>query len=318
LEELRLKWSKSIVDPAMERDFANQPGKFAVESIFWRQAIDWSVDHIPAIFHRPLIWIAAFAFFFVAAPARKALLRNLRLIHPRSWGIANYFRVVRVFANFGWSLADAASYRLSRARFRYEVEGARFIEQLTASKGGGIVLTAHMGNYNLGAAFFTERFHRRIRMVRAPEPDVLAAQHVDLGLRESTAGAVSIGYSDDGTSLAFDLLNELRAGEIISVQGDRVVGEVACAPVKFFGHELFLPNGPFVLSLVSETPVYPLFVVRTGYRKYRIIAREPIACARTGPTRDQIIAEAMQRWAAVLENVVRTYWPQWFAFTALI
>jgi lauroyl/myristoyl acyltransferase len=302
----------------MERDFAGRPGKFAVESIFWRRVIDWSVNHIPAIFHRPLIWIAALCFFFVAAPARKASLRNLRLIHPRSWGIANYFRVVRVFANFGWSLADAASYRLSKARFRYEVEGARFMEQLTASKGGGIVLTAHMGNYNLGAAFFTERFHRRIRMVRAPEPDVLAAQHVDLGLQESSAGAVTVGYSDDGTSLAFDLLSALRTGEIISIQGDRVVDEITRAPVKFFGQQVFLPNGPFVLSLVSETPVYPLFIVRTGYRKYRIIAREPIACARTGATRDQIIAEAMQRWATVLEKTVWTYWPQWFAFAALV
>jgi lauroyl/myristoyl acyltransferase len=223
-----------------------------------------------------------------------------------------------VFANFGWSLVDAASYRLSKARFRYEVEGARFMEQLTASKEGGIVLTAHMGNYNLGAGLFAERFHRGIRMVRAPEPDVLAAEHVDLALKESTSGAVLIGYSDDGTSLAFDLLNELRSGEIISIQGDRVVGGMARAPARFFGREVLFPSGPFVLSLVAETHVYPLFIVRSGYRKYRIIAREPIACARTGASRDQIIAEAMQRWAVVLEEIVKTYWPQWFAFAPLI
>lgn len=302
----------------MEPDCANRPGKFGVESVFWRRAIDWSVNHIPAIFHRPLIWIAAFAFFFVAKRARKALLQNLRLILPRSWRIANYSRVLRVFANFGWSLADTASYRLAKARFRYEVEGARFMEQLTASKGGGIVLTAHMGNYDLGAGLFAERFHRGIRMVRAPEPDALAAQHVDLALRQSTAGAVTVGYSDDGRSLAFDLLNALRTGEIISIQGDRVVGDVARAPVKFFGREVLFPKGPFVLSLVAETPVYPLFIVRSGYRKYRIIAREPISCARIGASRDQIIAEAMQRWAVVVEDIVNTYWPQWFAFAAMI
>jgi lauroyl/myristoyl acyltransferase len=302
----------------MERNLAMRPGKFAIESIFWRRVIDWSVDHIPSIFHRPLIWIAALCFFFVAAPARKALLQNLRLIHPRSWRTANYFRVVRVFANFGWSLADAASYRLSRARFRYEVDGARFMEQLTASKGGGIVLTAHMGNYNLGAALFAERFHRQIRMVRAPEPDTLAAQHVDLALQESSAGGVKIGYSDDGTSLALELLNALRAGEIISIQGDRAVGEVAHAPVTFFQRDIFLPNGPFVLAFVSGTPIYPLFIVRSGRQKYKIIAREPIICPRLSASRDQIIAAAMQRWSNVLEEAVRTCWPQWFAFTRLV
>ena len=291
-------------------------GRFAVESVFWRRVIDWSVKHVPAIFHRPLIWLSASCFFFVAGPGRKALLENLRLIRPRSWRILNYFRALRVFANFGWSLTDAATYRILRPLFRYILEGERFLEQL-ASGQGAIVLTAHMGNYDLGAALFAKRFHRKMKVVRAPEPDELSAQHVDLALQQSTGGAVEVGYSDDGTSLALDLLNELRSGEIICIQGDRVVGNVGRAPVRVFNREISLPNGPFVLSLVSATPIYPLFIVRTGWRKYRIIAREPIVCARTDASRDQVIAEAMQRWSHVLEEIVCDYWSQWFAFAPL-
>ena len=288
----------------------------AVHGIFWRKSVDWAVRKLPAVCHRPVIWVATFLFFFIATPARKALLRNLRLIRPGSWRIMNYLRVLRVFTNFGWSLADTAAYRVSKGRFRYELERARFLDQLAAAK-GGIVLTAHMGNYDLGAALFAERFHRPIRMVRAPEPDALAAQHVDLALQQSSAGAVKVGYSSDGTTLAFDLLSALRNGEIISVQGDRVVGGLARAPVKFFNRQVLLPNGPFVLSFVSEMPIYPLFIVRTGYRKYKIIAREPITCFRENGSRDEIIADAMQRWSQVLEEVVRCYWPQWFAFAPL-
>src|SRR5262249_27069568 len=137
-------------------------------------------------------------------------------------------------------------------------------------------------------------FDRRIQMVRAPEPDALAGHHVDLALQKSSAGGVTVGYSDDGTSLAFDLLNAVRTGEIISIQGDRVVGEVARAPVNFFGRKVFLPNGPFVLSFVSGAPIFPLFVLRNGHRKYKIVARDPIICTRTAGSRDQIIGEAMQ------------------------
>jgi lauroyl/myristoyl acyltransferase len=288
----------------------------AVHGIFWRRFVDWGVRSLPAIFHRPLIWIAAFLFFFIAAPARKSVLRNLRLMRPHSWRLMNYLRVLRVFTNFGWSMTDATAYRMSKARFRYEFEGGRFLDQLAGAR-GGIVLTAHMGNYDLGAALFAERFDRQIRMVRAPEPDALAAQHIDLALQQSSAGAVKVGYSDDGPSLAFDLLSDLRSGEIISIQGDRVVGGVGRALVHFFDREVFLPNGPFVLSTVSETPIYPLFIVRTGYRKYKIIACEPIVCFRGNGSRDEVIANAMQHWARVLEEVVRRYWPQWFAFTPL-
>jgi len=274
------------------------------------------VRRVPAIFHRPLIWTAAFLFFFIAAPARKALLRNFRLIRPRSFRPLNYPHVVRVFANFGWSLTDSATYRILNPRFRYELEGARFLEQLAAGK-GGIVLTAHMGNYDLGAALFAERFHRKMKMVRAPEPDTLAAQHVDLALRQASAGAVQVGYSSDGPSLAFDLLNDLRNGEIICIQGDRVIADVARASVKFFGQEILLPNGPFVLGFTSETSIYPLFIVRTGYRKYKIIGREPIVCRRGDVSRNEAVSIGMQKWAETLEEIVREYWPQWFAFIPL-
>jgi len=307
---------RAAIAPRFVQTGASARGKFAVESVFWRSAIDRSVARIPAIFHRPIIWIAALLFFFVARPARKALMRNLRLVLPQSWHLLNYARVIRVFTNFGWSLTDSATYRILRPRFRYELEGARFLEQLASSK-SGIVITAHMGNYDLGAALFAERFHRKMKMVRAPEPDALATQHVDLALQESSAGAIQVGYSSDGTSLAFDLLNDLRSGEIVCVQGDRVVGEVSRAPVRFSNREVFLPNGPFVLSFVSGTPIYPLFIVRTGFRKYKIIAREPIVCTRDGGSRDEIIADAMQRWAQVLEEIVKCYWEQWFAFAPL-
>jgi phosphatidylinositol dimannoside acyltransferase len=287
-----------------------------VHGIFWRKFVDWGVCVLPKIFHRPLIWSAAFLFFFIAIPARKALIRNLSVVIPGSRRVVNCLRVVRVFANFGWSLTDTAAYRFKKVRFRYELEGTTFLERLAAAR-GAIVLTAHMGNYDLGAALFAEKFDRQVRMVRAPEPDALAAQHVDLALEQSSADAVKVGYSDDGTTLALVLLNALRAGEIISIQGDRVVGDVARAPLKFFDREVFLPNGPFILSLVSQMPVYPLFIVRTGYRKYKIIVREPIVCFRDGRARDQVIGEAMQTWGRVLEETVKAYWPQWFAFAPL-
>ena len=294
-----------------------QHSRFAVESVFWRRVIDWTIAHVPPVFHGPLIWLTAIIFFFFAGRARRALMTNLRLVLPGSWFTANWIRVVRVFANFGWSLTDTAAYRILKPRFKYELERMRYLEQLASGK-DAIVLTAHMGSYDLAAALFAQKFHRSIRMVRAPEPDPSSTEHMHQALEQSAAGAVKVGYSSDGTSLAFDLLGALRGGEIISIQGDRVVGDVAQAAVKFFRQEVFLPNGPFGLSLVADTPIYPLFIVRTGRRRYKIVAREPIVCEKNGASRDEVIANAMQRWAEVLQEMTRSYWPQWFAFVPLL
>ena len=286
---------------------------FAVQGVFWRRFVDWAVCKVPGVFYRPLIWAATGLFFFIAAPARENVARNLRAVLKGSSRLINYLRVLRVFANFGWSLADSAGHGLRKKRFQYQLDGEDCLRQLAAAK-GAIVLTAHMGNYDLGAALFAQKFEREMRMVRAPEPDARAAQHVDLALQQSGAGAVKVGYNTDGISLALDLLNALRNGEIISIQGDRVVGEVSRAPVKFFSREVFLPNGPFVLALASGAPIYPLFIVRAGSQKYKIIAREPIVCSRSSGARDEVIAQAMKRWSVVLEQTVRRYWPQWYAF----
>jgi lauroyl/myristoyl acyltransferase len=211
---------------------------------------------------------------------------------------------------------DAAIHRLLRSEFNYELDGENFLRDLAASK-GAIVLTAHMGNYDLGAAIFAEKFQREIRIVRAPEPDPGAAQHVDLALEQSSAGAVKVEYSNAGTALSFDLLAALRKGEIISIQGDRIVGDVARAVAPMFGHDVPLPSGPFVLSFAAETPIYPLFIVRSGFRKYKIIARPPIVAPHGEAGRDAQIESAMQQWSGLLEETIRRHWPQWYAFTPI-
>ena len=289
---------------------------FAIEGIVWRRSVDWVVLHVPSVLHAPLNWIATLLFFFIAAPARKAVLRHLYAVLPRTSLFGNYLRVFRVFSNFGWMLTDSAVYRLLDAPFDYELEGEQFLQQL-ATSAGAIILTAHMGNYDLGASVFAAKIKRQISMVRAPEPDSRAAKHIDQSLEQASAGGVKVGYSSDGTALAFDLLSGVRNGDIVSIQGDRVVGDVARSPVRLFGQTASLPAGPFVLGLAAERPIYPLFVIRVGYRKYRVIACAPITCSRNGERRDKQIAEAMQRWATVLEEQIRRYWPQWYAFRPL-
>ena len=286
----------------------------AVHGVFWRQCIDGVVLHVPSCFHPFLIWISTALFFVMAASARRTVVQHLGVIRPGSWKLTNYARTFRVFQNFAWTLTDGAAHRLLKVPFTFEVEGPEFLDQLSTAK-GAIVLTAHMGNYDLGAAIFVEKVQRPIRMVRAPEPDALTAKHLDRSIEQSASGGVKVDYNTQGALLSFDLLNALRSGDIISIQGDRPMGEIAQSPVTMFAHKALLPSGPFVLALAAQVPIFPLFVIRTGYRRYQFRFYEPIACARTGRARDEDVAVAMQKWADILEGVIQVHWRQWHAFT---
>jgi lauroyl/myristoyl acyltransferase len=288
-------------------------GRLAVRSVFWRRCIDWVVKYLPAWLHPPLILISTLIFFVLAVPARRTVRHHLQVLFPNSSHLTNLFRTFHVFYDFAWTLTDSAVYRILRKPFRYELEGEEFLNQLATAK-GAILLTAHMGNYDLGSAVFVEKLHREIRIVRAPEPDTAAAEHLGHAIDEAAGGGVKVDYNTAGSLLSFDLLHALRRGEIISIQGDRAMGEVAQFPVQMFGQTAFLPSGPIVLALTAEVPVFPLFVVRAGYRRYRIITRAPFACARSG-IREADISAGLQRWADVLAETLRHYWSQWHIFT---
>jgi phosphatidylinositol dimannoside acyltransferase len=290
-------------------------GRFAVKGVFWRQYLDWAVINLPFYVYPVQLIFFTFFFFFFAAPARRAIVANLAVVLPGSSRAMNYLRAFRTLSNFAWTIAEAAIHKLIKEEFTYKIIGAEWLEQLGAAP-GAIVLTAHMGSYDLGAALFAEKFQREIRIVRAPEPDRQSAQHLSASLERAGEGAVKVDYNTAGALLSFDLLKALRAGEIVSIQGDRAEGEVGQVTARLFGHEVQLPNGPFVLALVAQAPIYPLFIARFGCRRYAIIVHEPIRLESTGD-REKDIAHGVAQWCAILEAIVAERWDQWFAFTPI-
>ena len=287
----------------------------AVKGVLWRRYLDFAVTNVPFYLQPILLGCWTILFYIVAAPARRAVLANLQIILPDSSLVANHFRAFRTLLNFAWTIAEAANYNMNRAEFTYEIEGREHLEQLGAAR-GAIVLTAHMGSYDLGAALFAQKFNREIRMVRAPEPDKQTEEHFNRSVQRAAEGAVKIDYNTAGAHLAFDLLTALRRGEIVSIQGDRAIAGVASAQGKMFHHDVLVPGGPFTLALVSEAPIYPLFIARAGFRRYRVIVEEPFFVARTEGSRDEAIAIAVQKWCGVLESVIAQHWAQWFAFVS--
>jgi lauroyl/myristoyl acyltransferase len=295
----------------------NSPGnwtsRFAVRGVFWREYLDWAAINLPFYTYPVLHFFMTLFFFFFAAPARRIVLAHLAIILPGSSRALNYLRVFRTFHNYAWTISEAAIQKLNKEEFAYEIIGAQWLDQLGAAP-GAIVLTAHMGNYDLGAALFAEKFNRAIRVVRAPEPDRQTEQHLSASLEKSGEGAIKVDYNTAGAFLSFDLLNALRRGEIVSIQGDRVEGELVATPAQLFGRRVRLPDGPFVLAQVAQAPLYPLFIARSGYRSYQIIVREPITVLRTGRERGDDIAPAVTKWCRVLEQMIAERWDQWFAF----
>jgi predicted LPLAT superfamily acyltransferase len=253
-------------------------------------------------------------FFLMAGPVRRGVMRNLRAIIPGSSAVPNFFRAWRIFWNFAWTITDAARYRHLRTFPDWEFAGLEHFEAMCAREGGAIILTAHMGSYDLGAEIFAETTDRRMIMVRAPEVDPTTRQYEETAQREAAIEGLKIDFNTKASELAFDLLASVQNGDIVAIQGDRVTPGIAGYPGTLFGHRTEFPAGPFALAMAARVPIYPLFILRIGRRRYRLLTCSPIEVRRTSRDRDEDIQNAIDAWSAELEKVIRGAWFQWFTF----
>src|SRR5262249_50833285 len=142
------------------------------------------------------IVIASWALFFLLwGPGRRGVMRNLAAILPGSSSFANFLRTYRVFWNFAWTITDKVRFSELRAGPDWEFVGMEHFRALQERDGGAIILTAHMGNYDLGAQLFAELSKRRIVMVRAPESDPQTRQFEEAQHDRTTPESLKVDFS---------------------------------------------------------------------------------------------------------------------------
>lgn len=286
--------------------------RFVVHGVFWRRFLRFGVLIVPVWIEPACIALWSMLFTLGWTRGRRGLMRNLTAIKPGSWAIANFFRAYRIFWNFAWTIADNVRFKETRVHPDWEFEGVEHFHRLTAEPGGAIILTAHMGNYDLGAQLFAESSDRKIVMVRAPEIDP-ETHRFEEELQARTGSSLKIDFNTRASDLALDLLESLRDGSIVAIQGDRVTPGIATIPATLFGRRTYFPAGPFALAMSARVPIYPLFIFRHGRRHYRLLAGAPFDVVRLRD-RDETFRRALEAWTAQLETVVGAAWYQWFAF----
>jgi phosphatidylinositol dimannoside acyltransferase len=286
--------------------------RFLVHGVFWRQLLRFGVLNAP-LWTEPIVMAIWSTIFLLWGPGRRGVMHNLTAILPGSTFTANFFRTWRIFWNFAWTIADNVRFKETRVTPDWDFVGIEHFEELESRPGGAIILTAHMGSYDLGAHLFAEISKRHIVMVRAPETDPETRKFEEELHERTAADTLQIDFSTRASELALDLLGAVQRGELIAIQGDRVTPGISTLPATLFGKATMLPAGPFALAMAARVPIYPLFIVRMGRRRYRLVVAKPIEVVRTRD-RAEAFQRAMDTWTRELESVIRTAWFQWFTF----
>ncbi|MBM3859266.1 MAG: lysophospholipid acyltransferase family protein [Verrucomicrobia bacterium] len=241
---------------------------------------------------------------------RDAVMGNLRRIHRHS-GVELSDRALRAlarenFLNFAKYLVDFFKFLRPRQEILNRVlqygNATEVLDKLLTHGKGIIIISAHLGNWELGASALAARGYKINAVVLwIPDPKVNALYQQQREARQIRP--IAMGRA------ARESIAALRRNEIVALVADRDY-TVARDTVEFFGEPARLPHGPAKLALATGAPLLPVFIVRQRDDTFAYVIEEPIWADKQTDT----VETVMRGVVASLERGVSRYSEQWFLF----
>ncbi len=193
-------------------------------------------------------------------------------------------------------------------RFDLQLEGYDNFLRLASADDGFVMMSAHVGNYELaGYTLVSDRKPMNALVFGGEKESVMEARTMMFG----TSRISMIPIRSDMSHL-FDINRALSEGEIVSLPADRLFGSPKSIPIRFMGAVAQFPVGPFVTATLRGLDVLAVNVMKTGTKRYTAYIT-PLDYDRTLPRRQQTEALA-HAYAAELERVLRRYPTQWYNY----
>jgi len=183
------------------------------------------------------------------------------------------------------------------------VEGWEEIEDVMAKGRGAVLVTGHIGNWELAGSYVAARGIPLDAIVRG-----MANPLFDAYINH-TREAIGMTVVHDSDAVR-RTPRSLRAGRAVAFVADQGVMGLASTFVPFFGRPAKTPRGAAVFALRFDVPVVFVVALRNPNGRYRIIV-ERIEAPRTGDT-DHDVDAIVARFTQHLEKWVRAVPAQYF------
>lgn len=225
------------------------------------------------------------------------------------WGYSSLRSLLKCYRHnyiFGQILIDKMAIASGlRERYTYEFDGIERIKAMLAEKRGGILLSAHVGNFEVADFFFRDiDLNAQINIV------VLDNEH--RGIKEyleSVMGKTnlrSILVKEDMSHI-FEIHQALDRNELICLSGDRYLEGTKTTEAELLGATAKFPAGVFAVAARLNVPVLFVYVMKETARHYHLYAR-------TAEVKRRDTQGLLQQYTQSIESVLHRYPYQWFNF----
>jgi len=293
-------------------------GDYHVTGLFWYRFHRWGLSILPEFGIYFFVTLFTLFFFFVLRRIRRAIASNLDAACGDCGWLTRQQRIWLTMWNFAWCLSERYEALDSAVPMTVEADGDDYLATLVGQDRGLILVTGHVGQWDIGALEGLARMQRRVHVVRAPEADPEAQKFIEeIFNRRSTGLNFEIHFAKEkDRGLGMTLLAALRRGEIVALQGDRPLANQKSTGGLLFGRPFETTLGPYQLARSADVPLLPVFVFRRSRRKYLAAIRRPIHIPRA-KNRIEELTKGMQKQLDEVAWAIGKEPHQWFCFKEL-
>ncbi len=256
--------------------------------------------------------VVAYYTLFARVPREVSMQFLDRAMAPPKGAFERWSRTYRHFLSMGQCLVDRGLLGAKGpSYFRCTHQGIEHIQNAAKQKRGGILLTGHLGNWEIASGLLRGRFEVPIAIAAFEGEEARLRWVLERAAGPVRPRVITVG-TDELSSL--EILRALRDGWLVAIQGDRLL-DARVVRVPFLGANAPFPAGPFILAAVSGAPLIRTFALKAGRTEYQVVADPPmhLACS-AGRPRDEQLREWISAYARRLEELVRAHPYQWFNF----
>lgn len=252
-----------------------------------------------------ILYFVAFYFCFFAGDSTRA---SFYYFHKRRKNstLKSVLNVYKSYYVFGQTIIDKVAISSGlRDKFTYHFDGVELINKALKQKKGGILISAHVGNFEIAEHFFGELEENTSISILTTDSEHSAIKEYLESVTDKPR--VNLIFIQEDLSHVFEINAALARNELVVITGDRYIKGSKYLTEDLLNQVAKFPAGPFMLASRLKVPVLFVYVMKETNKHYHLFTRQAKAKHRDAQA-------LLQEYASSVSWMLKKYPLQWFNY----
>lgn len=220
--------------------------------------------------------------------------------------LKSIYNVYRSYYKFGQTIIDKIAISSGlRNKFTYEFDGIENLKELLKKGEGGVLISAHVGNFEVAEFFFREiDLKSQINIVTIDNERNEIKEYLESVTDKPKAKFI---YIKEDLSHIFEINSALSKNELVCFTGDRYFENTKFLTQNLLNKEAKFPAGPFSIASRLRVPVAFVYVMKETSKHYHLYTRMATAKQRDAQG-------LLKNYTESIEYILKKYPLQWFNY----